>query len=116
MGGAFATIVAKKGVSTIPPRVLMLWRNGVALIVVGTYTLILYPVPEITSGLLAVALGIGILGPYLHGLFFLQSLERIDAAKASLMNRVQPALVFGLSWLVLRKVPERARHGLPVSS
>ena len=48
----------------------------------------------------------GVFGPYLHGLLFLQALERIDAAKAALMNRVQPAIVFVLSWLLLSRLPE----------
>ncbi|MHC4550092.1 MAG: DMT family transporter [Planctomycetota bacterium] len=110
LGAALATIGAKRWVEGVPPRVLMLWRNVVALAVVGTYTLLHYERPRITweTGLACVATGI--VGPYLHGLFFLQALERIDAAKASLMNRVQPAIVFLLSWLLLDRLPG-AREG-----
>ena len=48
----------------------------------------------------------GILGPYLHGLFFLQALERVDAAKAALMSRIAPVIVFLVSWTLLNRVPE----------
>lgn len=104
--GALATVGAKRWVQGIPPRTLMLWRNAVALAVVGAYTLFL-PAPRLTAATVAAAVAAGIVGPYLHGLFFLQSLERIDAAKASLTNRIQPVIVFLLSWWFLGHLPER---------
>lgn len=106
LAGAFSTIVAKRGVTGIPPRVLMVWRNGVALVVVGVYALLGEYRVTITLPLALACVATGVLGPYLHGLFFLQSLERIDAAKAALMNRVQPAIVFALSWALLDRLPE----------
>jgi drug/metabolite transporter (DMT)-like permease len=104
LAGAFSTVVAKKGVAGIPPRTLMVWRNVVALVVVGSYTLFL-PRPEFSWPIVIACVATGVTGPYLHGLFFLQALERIDAAKAALMNRVQPAIVFLLSWLFLSRLP-----------
>ena len=106
VGGAFATIGAKRWVKGVPPRVLMLWRNGVAFLLVFVWSLFQAP-PSVTLATAAACVAAGILGPYLHGLFFLQALERIDAAKASLMNRVQPAIVFVLSLVFLHHVPER---------
>lgn len=102
--GALATIGAKRWVQGVPPRTLMLWRNVVALAVVGTYASFL-PAPRLTAAGAAAVVAAGVLGPYLHGLFFLQSLERIEAAKASLTSRIQPAIVFLLSWLLLGRHP-----------
>jgi drug/metabolite transporter (DMT)-like permease len=55
----------------------------------------------------AAVIACGLLGPYLHGLFFLQALEHISASRASLMGRVQPVIVFITSWLLLARLPER---------
>jgi len=103
--GALASVGAKRWVAGTPPRVLMLWRNIVALALVGTYTVLLEDAPVITPVTAVACVATGILGPYLHGLFFLKALERIDVAKASLTGRVQPAIVFLLSWLLLSRLP-----------
>lgn len=107
LSGAFSTVVAKRGVRDIPPEVLMVWRNAVALAVTGTYVLVRHPLPTWNAATVAAGLAMGVAGPYLHGLFFLQALRYIDAAKAALTNRVQPAVVFVLSWLLLGKLPGR---------
>jgi drug/metabolite transporter (DMT)-like permease len=60
--------------------------------------------PTITPATALACVATGVLGPYLHGLLFLLALVHVDAGKASLMNRVQPAVVFVLSWLLLGKV------------
>jgi drug/metabolite transporter (DMT)-like permease len=82
----------------------MVWRNFVALCLVGTYVFFL-PAPTPTLAAILACVVAGIVGPYLHGLFFLQALERIDAAKAVLMGRVQPVIVFLLSWILLSRLP-----------
>jgi drug/metabolite transporter (DMT)-like permease len=102
--GSLATVGAKRWVERIPPPMLMLWRNGVALALVAVWCLGDETVRPSTAAALA-AIGAGILGPYLHGLFFLQALERIEAAKASLTGRVQPVIVFLVSWIFLGKLP-----------
>jgi len=107
VGGSFATIGAKHWVRGVPPQVLMVWRNAVALVLVGAYTF-LRERPVITPPTALACIATGIVGPYLHGLFFLQALRHIEAAKASLMNRVQPVIVFVLSWIFLARIPERA--------
>ena len=107
LAGAFATIGAKRWVVGTPPRVLMVWRNVVAFVVVGIYILARgTPLPEVTFWTLMACIAAGILGPYLHGLFFLQALERVDAAKAALMSRIAPVIVFLVSWTLLNRVPE----------
>lgn len=107
MAGSFATIGAKRWVVGIPPRVLMVWRNVVAFVVVGIYILARgTALPEVTPWTLMACIAAGILGPYLHGLFFLQALERVDAAKATLMSRIAPVIVFLVSWAFLSRVPE----------
>ena len=102
---ALATIGAKRWVQGIPPQTLTVWRNVVALAIVGAYALA-RPRAEFTVASALAVVAAGVFGPYLHGLFFLQSLQRIDASKASLMNRVQPAIVFVLSWLLLDRLPD----------
>jgi drug/metabolite transporter (DMT)-like permease len=85
---------------------MMVWRNTVALAVVGVWWRS-HQVPLVVTWKAALAcLAAGVFGPYLHGLFFLQALERIDAAKASLTSRVQPVIVFLVSWTFLARVPE----------
>jgi drug/metabolite transporter (DMT)-like permease len=104
LAAAFANVGAKRWVQGTPPRVLMVWRNFVALCLVGTYVFFL-PAPTPTLAAILACVVAGIVGPYLHGLFFLQALERIDAAKAVLMGRVQPVIVFLLSWILLSRLP-----------
>lgn len=106
VSAAFATVVAKRRVKDIPPRVLMFWRNAVALVVVGVYAFVRFDLPPLTWEVILIGVAIGALGPYLHALFFLQALQYVDAAKAALVNRVQPALVFGISWLFLSRMVE----------
>ena len=106
LGTSLATVGAKRWVVGVPPRVMMVWRNTVALAVVGLWWLS-HQVPLVVtwkSGLACVAAGV--FGPYLHGLFFLQALERIDAAKASLTSRVQPVIICLVSWIFLAQLPE----------
>jgi drug/metabolite transporter (DMT)-like permease len=104
LAAAFANVGAKRWVQGTPPRVLMVWRNAVALCVVGVYALTL-PAPRFTVAAAVACAAAGVLGPFLHGLFFLQALERVDAAKAVLMGRVQPAIVFLISWIFLSRLP-----------
>ena len=107
VAGSFATIGAKRWVVGIPPQVLMVWRNVVAFVVVGIYILVRgTALPEVTFWTLTACVAAGILGPYLHGLFFLQALQRVDAAKAALMGRIAPVVVFFVSWAFLSRVPE----------
>ena len=107
LAGAFATIGAKRWVVGTPPRVLMVWRNVVAFVVVGIYILAREKaLPEVTLKTAMACIAAGILGPYLHGLFFLQALERVDAAKAALMSRIAPVIVFLVSWVFLDRVPK----------
>jgi len=105
VSSALATVGAKRWVLGIPPRTLMLWRNIVALLLVGTWTLAHGGHREWTLATVAACVATGVFGPWLHGLFFLKALERIDAAKAALMSRIQPAIVFLLSWLLLDRLP-----------
>jgi drug/metabolite transporter (DMT)-like permease len=106
LGTSIATVGAKRWVVGVPPRVMMVWRNAVALVVVGAWWLTHYAPFQVTWNGALDCVAAGVLGPYLHGLFFLQALERIDAAKASLMSRVQPAIVFLVSWAFLARLPE----------
>lgn len=106
LGTSIATVGAKRWVVGVPPRVMMLWRNAVALVVVGAWWLSHYAPVRVTWETALACLAAGVFGPYLHGLFFLQALERIDAAKASLTSRVQPVIVFLVSWAFLARVPE----------
>jgi drug/metabolite transporter (DMT)-like permease len=105
LSAAFANIGAKRWVQGTPPRVLMVWRNAIALLMVGTYVFFL-PTPTPTLPAILACVAAGIVGPYLHGLFFLQALERIDAAKAVLTGRIQPVIVFLLSWILLDRLPK----------
>ncbi|MHC4957529.1 MAG: DMT family transporter [Planctomycetota bacterium] len=108
VAGAFASIGAKVWVAGTPPRVLMLWRNLIALLVVGTYAAVTRPTATVTPGSAVACIAAGVLGPYLHGLFFLMALERIEASKASLMGRVAPVLIFLVSWVALDRLPQQA--------
>lgn len=107
VSAALASIGAKLWVAGTPPRVLMLWRNIVALVLVGVYALLTRGPPTVTVAAALACVAAGILGPYLHGLFFLQALERIDASKASLMGRVSPAIIFVVSLAFLGRIPMR---------
>lgn len=100
-----ASIGAKLWVGGTPPRVLLLWRNTIALLLVGTYFLATRSSPEFTTATIIACVLTGLLGPYLHSLFFLQALERIDASKASLTGRVAPAVVLVISGLWLGRWP-----------
>jgi drug/metabolite transporter (DMT)-like permease len=106
LGTSLATVGAKRWVVGVPPRVMMVWRNAVALVVVGAWWFFHYVPFQVTWQTALACVAAGVFGPYLHGLFFLQALERIDAAKASLMSRVQPVIVFLVSWTFLARVPE----------
>jgi drug/metabolite transporter (DMT)-like permease len=108
VAASFASIGAKVWVAGTPPRVLMLWRNVVALLVVGSYAAVTRPTATVTPGGIAACVAAGVLGPYLHGLFFLMALERIEASKASLMGRISPVLIFLVSWVALDRLPQRA--------
>ena len=96
---ALASIGAKVWVAGTPPRVLLLWRNTIAFVLVGTYFLMLRKQPTFNTATAIACVATGLLGPYLHGLFFLLALERMDAAKASLMGRVAPFVVVLVAWL-----------------
>jgi drug/metabolite transporter (DMT)-like permease len=111
VAASIANVGAKRWVQGTPPRVLMLWRNAIALGIVATYAALL-PAPRITLATALACVAAGVLGPWLHGLFFLHALERIDAAKAVLASRVQPAIVFLLSWIFLSRLPS----GLEIAS
>jgi len=102
--GSLASVKAKQWVKGTPPRVLMVWRNLIAMLLVFSFN-IGGPTPELTGWTIAACIACGILGPYLHGLFFLQALTHISASRASLMGRVQPVIVFGASWLFLSRLP-----------
>jgi drug/metabolite transporter (DMT)-like permease len=104
VAGALATVLAKRWVADTPPRVLMFWRNAIALVIVSACAFAAAP-PRITLATALACVAAGVAGPYLHGLFFLQALERVDASKAALVSRVQPALVFLLSWAFLSRLP-----------
>jgi drug/metabolite transporter (DMT)-like permease len=106
LGGAIATVGAKRWVAHVPPRLLMVWRNATALVLVTAYAVGEGHAPVFTLPTALACVATGVLGPYLHGLFFLQALERIDASKAALVTRVQPAMVFFLAWVFLARVPE----------
>lgn len=106
LGTSIATVGAKRWVVGVPPRVMMLWRNAVALVVVGAWWLSHYAPARVTWETALACVAAGVFGPYLHGLCFLKALERIDAAKASLTSRVQPVIVFLVSWAFLARVPE----------
>ncbi|MHC4953028.1 MAG: DMT family transporter [Planctomycetota bacterium] len=102
--GSLASVNAKRWVTGTPPRLLMVWRNLVAAALVFAFN-IGGPTPEVTMATAIACIACGILGPYLHGLFFLQSLERISASRATLMGRVQPVIVFFASWIFLSRIP-----------
>jgi drug/metabolite transporter (DMT)-like permease len=106
VAAATASIGAKMWVGGTPPRVLLLWRNAIALALVGAYSLMFRSLPAFTTATIIACIATGLLGPYLHGLFFLQALERIEASKASLMGRVAPAVVLVISGLWLRRWPD----------
>jgi drug/metabolite transporter (DMT)-like permease len=110
VAGALASVLAKRWVAGTPPRVLMFWRNAIALAIVSAFAFAAKP-PRITVATALACVAAGIAGPYLHGLFFLQALERVEASKAALVARVQPALVFLLSWLFLSRLPGTADLG-----
>ncbi len=107
VGGSLATVGAKRWVLEVPPRVMMVWRNAVALVVVTAYARLTGRLagPPATLGVAVAVLAAGIVGPYLHGLTFLMALEHVGAAKAALMSRVQPVIVFVLSWVFLSSLP-----------
>ncbi len=114
VAASLATIGAKKWITGTPASVLMFWRNLIAFVIVGVYYA-LNPEPfTITLPTACAAIAGGVFGPYLHGLFFLYALQRIDAGKAALMNRVQPAVVFVLSYVVLDRLPEKRDIGAAV--
>jgi drug/metabolite transporter (DMT)-like permease len=107
--GSLASVGAKRWVEGTTPRVLMVWRNLVACILVFSITI---PrgdgLPEFTTATSLACIATGLLGPYLHGLFFLQALQFISASRASLMGRVQPVIVFLVSLWALERLPESA--------
>lgn len=105
--GSLASVKAKQWVKGTPPQVLMVWRNLIAMCLVFAFN-VGGPSPNFTTPTVLACVACGLLGPYLHGLFFLQALGYISASRASLMGRVQPVIVFVTSWLLLSRIPERA--------
>jgi len=104
LAGTLASTGAKVWVRGTTPRVLMVWRNLVALMLVYAFSLGRAR-PEFTPGIVIAVVATGILGPYLHGLFFLMALKHIAASRASLMGRVQPVIVFLISLVFLGRIP-----------
>jgi len=104
--GSLASVKAKQWIVGTAPRVLMVWRNLIAALLVFSFN-IGGVTPEITLATAIACIACGLLGPYLHGLFFLHALRHISASRASLMGRVQPVIVFATSWLLLSRLPER---------
>jgi len=109
LAGSFASVSAKRWVEGTTPRVLMVWRNLVACVMVFAITIPRGEAsPDFTTPTALACLATGILGPYLHGLFFLQALQFISASRASLMGRVQPVIVFLVGWAVFGRLPGRS--------
>lgn len=104
--GSLASVKAKQWVKGTPPQVLMVWRNLIAMCLVFAFN-IGGPTPAFSTPTVIAVIACGLLGPYLHGLFFLQALGHISASRASLMGRVQPVIVFLASWVFLSRLPER---------
>jgi drug/metabolite transporter (DMT)-like permease len=104
LAGTLASTGAKVWVRGTTPRVLMVWRNLVALVLVYAFSLGRAR-PEFTPTIVVAVVATGILGPYLHGLFFLMALKHIAASRASLMGRVQPVIVFIISLVFLGRIP-----------
>ncbi|MHC4449517.1 MAG: DMT family transporter [Planctomycetota bacterium] len=106
--GSLASVGAKRWVQGTSPQVLMVWRNLVAFVLVlGAALAMGKSKPEFQTPTVVACILTGLLGPYLHGLFFLQALQYISASRASLMGRVQPVIVFVVSYLALDRIPER---------
>jgi drug/metabolite transporter (DMT)-like permease len=106
VSGSLASVGAKRWVEGTTPRVLMVWRNLVACILVFAITLPrAAAAPDFTRATAVACVLTGLLGPYLHGLFFLQALQFISASRASLMGRIQPVLVFAVSFVWLARSP-----------
>ncbi|MEM9407464.1 MAG: DMT family transporter [Acidobacteriota bacterium] len=107
VSGSLASVGAKVWVQGTPPSVLMVWRNAIALVIVVAYALQTdRPLPDVTIATAVACAASGLLGNYLHGLFFLMALQHIAASRASLMNRVEPVVVFLVSWIFLSRVPD----------
>jgi drug/metabolite transporter (DMT)-like permease len=84
----------------------MVWRNLVACVLVFAITLPRgQAATDFTLPTAVACVLTGVLGPYLHGLFFLQALQFISASRASLMGRIQPVIVFAVSFVVLQRSP-----------
>jgi drug/metabolite transporter (DMT)-like permease len=110
--GSLASTGAKRWVEGTSPQVLMVWRNLVAFVLVFAATFTLEkPVPVFETPTIVACVLTGLLGPYLHGLFFLQALQYISASRASLMGRVAPVIVFLVSYLVMDRTPTGAELG-----
>jgi len=105
--GSLASVKAKQWITGTTPRVLMVWRNLIAMILVFWFN-IGGPTPKFTTPAVIACIACGLLGPYLHGLLFLKALGHISASRASLMGRVQPVIVFVTSWLLLSRLPARS--------
>ena len=104
--GSLASVGAKRWVQGTSPEVLMVWRNLVAFVLVFCAALVMNrPKPVFEAPTVVACVLTGILGPYLHGLFFLQALQYISASRASLMGRVAPVIVFAISYFVLNRIP-----------
>lgn len=110
--GSLASVGAKRWVQGTSPEVLMVWRNLVAFVLVlGAALAMGKSKPEFQAPTVVACILTGVLGPYLHGLFFLQALQYISASRASLMGRVAPVIVFAVSYLVLNRVPSGKELG-----
>lgn len=106
LASALASTGAKLWVQDTSPRVLMVWRNLIALLLVYAFSLSRAQ-PEFTPAIVVAVIATGILGPYLHGLFFLMALKHIAASRASLMGRIQPVIVFLVSFTLLGRTPSQ---------
>ncbi len=102
---AVAEILAKKVSRDIPPVRFTVYRNGIITIIACVVSILLGQIHWLERGQWLNVTLAALLGPCLARLFYLQSLQKLELVKVTLIGEFEPVFTALVSFLVLKEIP-----------